>query len=378
MTASRPLFDPLITNSRLDSRRLASFGDIQSANCPPERIANMSTNENAFGTAPEVVAAIQKAAAALHLYPHRTGELQLRHKLAALHDDKLTADNIVLGNAGSEILQHLADGFLQPGDEVISFTPTFGFYPNAAMRCGAEMIWLELEPKNDFEMRAERILAAVTEKTRAVYLCNPNNPTGNILNSAEITRLLSNLPDHILVVSDEVYCQFVDDPDYPNTTPYIHKGRNLAQIFSFSKAYGLAGLRLGYGVMRPEMAAYLAKMQRTFQIDKLSIAAGLAAIDAQDHIKRTADGIVRGRNWLTNQLSELGVKVWPGQGNFLLIDLGVPASTITQKMIDNHGVVVADGQRRFGLPTCIRVTVGQSAENQRFIEALSTQLSGNR
>ncbi len=375
MIPSRPLFDPLIENSKLNSRRLAKLGELTSAEYPREAIVDMSTNENAYGTAPEVVTAVVDTAQTLNRYPTRTGELKLRQQIATFHHPQLSADNIVLGNAGSEILQHLADGFLQPGDEVISFTPTFSFYPNAAQRCGATMVWLDLLPEQDFAMSTQRILDAVTDQTRAVYLCNPNNPTGNIITSAEIDSLMAALPEDILVVSDEVYYQFVDDPSFPNTLPYILNGRNLVQVFSFSKAYGLAGLRLGYGIARPEIAAYMAKLQRTFMVDKLSVAAGSAAIAAQDHIKRTVDGIIRGRNWLTNQLQELDIQVWPGQGNFLLLDLGVPASPICQRLLNNHGIAVADGDRRFGLPTCIRVTVGQSAENQRFIEALSTELS---
>ncbi|MGB1252645.1 MAG: pyridoxal phosphate-dependent aminotransferase [Candidatus Promineifilaceae bacterium] len=375
--AQRPLLNPLILNSILNSRRLAAMGELKTP-FPPEQLLNLSTNENAFGTAPSVVTAIQREAATLHLYPSRTGELQLREKLATMHGHGLTANNIVLGNAGSRILALAADGFLQPGDEVISFTPTFGFYPNAAQRLGATMVWLPLSAETNFQINVDDVLNAVTERTRAVYLCNPNNPTGSMINSAEFDRLVDALPPDILIVSDEVYYQFVDDDTFPNSTKHVQAGRNLIQVFSFSKAYGLAGLRLGYGIMRPEIGTYFAKMQSTFQIGRLPIAAGLAAVDAQDHIAHTANNIIHGRNWLRDQMQALGVTVYPSQGNFLLLEAPIAGAKLTHQLLKKHGIMVADGKQRFGLPACIRVTVGTPENNQRFITALASVLEGRK
>ena len=369
--SQRPLLNRLIVNSPLDSRRLASMGELKTP-FPPEQLLNLSTNENAFGTSPAVVEAIQQEASRLALYPSRTGELRLREQLAALHGQELTAENIVLGNAGSRILGLAAEGFLQAGDEVISFTPTFGFYPNAAKRQGATMVWLPLSAENNYQIDIDQVLAAVTNRTRVVYLCNPNNPTGSMLCSADFDRLVNALPEHILIVSDEVYYQFVDDDQYPNSTKHVQAGRNLIQIFSFSKAYGLAGLRLGYGIMRPELGTYMAKIQSTFQIGRIPIAAGLAAVADQDHIQHTASNIIRGRNWLTNQMRELGIKVYPSQGNFLLLEAPIAGPELTHRLLHQHGIVVADGKRRFGLPACIRVTVGTAKDNQQLITALAT------
>lgn len=372
--SQRPLFDPLIANSPLDSRRLAAMGNPVSP-FPPDQLLNLSTNENAFGTSPHVIEAIRREASTLHRYPSRMGELHLRERLAALHGHGLDATNIVLGNSGSRVLALAVEGFLKPGDEVISFAPTFGFYPNAAKRAGATIVWLPLSAENNFQANVDHVLAAVTERTRVVYLCNPNNPTGAIIESAEFDRLVETLPPHIIIVSDEVYYQFVDDPTFPNSVKHITAGRNLIQIFSFSKAYGLAGLRLGYGIMRPEIGAYFAKMQSTFQIGRVPVAAGLAAIADQDHIAHTATSVIRGRNWLTHQLGELGVKVYPSQGNFLLMAAPLAGAELSQRLLTDYGILVADGKRRFGLPACVRVTVGTSAENQRFMAAMAAILS---
>lgn len=369
--SQRPLFDPLIANSPLDSRRLAAMGNPVSP-FPPDQLLNLSTNENAFGTSPHVIEAIRREASTLHRYPSRMGELHLRERLAALHGHGLDATNIVLGNSGSRVLALAVEGFLKPGDEVISFAPTFGFYPNAAKRAGATIVWLPLSAENNFQANVDHVLAAVTERTRVVYLCNPNNPTGAIIESAEFDRLVETLPPHIIIVSDEVYYQFVDDDQYPNSTKHVQAGRNLIQIFSFSKAYGLAGLRLGYGIMRPELGTYMAKIQSTFQIGRIPIAAGLAAVADQDHIQHTASNIIRGRNWLTNQMRELGIKVYPSQGNFLLLEAPIAGPELTHRLLHQHGIVVADGKRRFGLPACIRVTVGTAKDNQQLITALAT------
>ena len=163
---------------------------------------------------------------------------------------------------------------------------------------------------------------------------------------------------------------FANEVPFADTTKYIHEGRNLLKLFTFSKVFGLAGLRLGYGITRPDLVMYLARLSRPFHLSTLTLAAGMAAIQDQAHIQHTIDTITSGRGWLYHQLQELGVKVWPSQANFLLIDAGMHGDDLAAKLLA-QGVIVSEGDRRFGLPNCIRVTVGLPAHNQRFIEVLS-------
>ena len=258
------------------------------------------------------------------------------------------------------------------GDELIMSLPTFRFQEITARQLGAKIIHVPLDATFDYDVDA--VLAAVTDKTKIVYVCNPNNPTGNLITAKQFDHLMQNMPEHVLVLSDEAYCHFVDDDAYPDTSQYIHEGRNLLQLYSFSKVFGLAGLRLGYGIAKPEITNYLARMKRPFHLGRLVIAAGLTAVADQEHVQKTVKTIISGRGWLTKQLQELGVKVYPSHGNFLLMAAGIPAKELTEQL-QQHGIAVSSGEQRFGLPDHIRVTVGLPQQNQRFIEAMAEVLA---
>ena len=379
MTNSTLYFDPLILKSR-------PFG----RNAPVETDADrekqadwlrMDTNENAVGTSPKVIAAVQEDAQRLSAYPAWDGERRLRLALAEMHNDwandsgQLTEDHFVVGNGGMDVLEFIVNGFIRSGDELIMSYPTFRFQDIVARRLGAKIINVPLDDAFGYDVEA--VLAAVTDRTKVIYACNPNNPTGNIISAAKFDYLMQHVPKHVLVVSDEAYCQFVDDTDFPDTRRYIHAERNLLQLFSFSKVFGLAGLRLGYGVARPEIAEYLARLKRPFHLGRLTVAAGLTAVADQEHVQKTIQTIISGRGWLTKQLQELGIQVTPSQGNFLLLAAGIPAETLTAQL-KQHGIIVSSGQQRFGLPDHIRVTVGLPQQNQRFIEAIAKVLKNIR
>ncbi len=381
MTDLSKQFDPLI----LEARPFGRYVPIETKSALDKQAnrLKLDTNENAVGTSPKVVAAVQKDAQLLASYPTWDGERRLRVALAALHDrprngrlgngrsanePSLTDEHLILGNGGLDVLEFIARGFIKTGDELIISPPTFRFQEIAARRLGAEIINVPLDAAFNYDVDA--VLAAVTDKTRVVYVCNPNNPTGNLITADSFDYLMQSMPEHVLVISDEAYAQFVDDDAYPDTRQYIHDGRNLLQLYSFSKAFGLAGLRLGYGITRPEIADYLARLKRPFHLSRLTIVAGLAAVDDQEHVQKTIDTIVSGRGWLTKQLQELNVKVYPSHGNFLLMTAGIPAKELSNKLLE-HDILVSSGQQRFGLPDHIRVTVGLPHQNQRFIETMA-------
>lgn len=358
-------FDPHVLAAPIFDRRRPPV------NLPPEldpaAIIKLSANENPLGCSPAVVAAIQAEAAGLSRYPPIEGESNLRTALAQMHGRGLTPDHFVVGNGGLDVLDFVARGLLRAGTELITSHPTFGFLDTAARRLGATVINVPLDEAFNYDVEA--VLSAVTERTRVIYLCNPNNPTGNLVKAETYHHLLQNLPDDILVVSDEAYAHFAGD-DFPDNTQHVDNGRNLLLLYSFSKVFGLAGLRLGYGISRPEIVDYLSRLKRPFHLGRLTLAAGLAAVADQEHIQKTIDNSVSGRGWLSQQLAELGVKVWPSQGNFLLMAAGIPSQDLTEQLLQ-HGIMVTCGQRRFALPDHIRVTVGLPDQNQRFVEVMA-------
>ncbi|MCP4359877.1 MAG: histidinol-phosphate transaminase [Chloroflexi bacterium] len=373
MTHSGLILDPNILAAPTYNRGMTVKNLPSSVN--PTDMVQMASNENPLGPSPQVITAVQSEAWRLSVYPPGDGEQNLRAALAEMHGRSgngryLTADNIIVGNGGLDVLDFVARGFAKPGDEIIISHPTFNFFEITARRLGASIVNVPLDSGFDYDVEA--VLAAVTEKTRVVYVCNPNNPTGNLVSAASIDHLMQNLPERVLVLSDEAYNHFADDT-FPDTGKYIHQGRNLLQLHSFSKVFGLAGLRLGYGITRPEIAEYLARLKRPFHLGRLTIIAGLTAVNDQSHVQKTIKTMVSGRGWLTNQLTELGLKVYPSHGNFLLMAAGIPGQELTQQLLQ-YGIIVSSGQQRFGLPDHIRVTVGLPEHNQRLVEAMASIL----
>jgi histidinol-phosphate aminotransferase len=265
----------------------------------------------------------------------------------------------------------IASAFLAPGDEVIICRPTFPVYDLTARRQGATVTYVDLDP-TDFSYQVEAILAAITAHTRLLYLCNPNNPTGTLLTAEQMDRLIQGLPSHVLTISDEVYHHFVTSPDFPNTLDYVRQGKNVVVLHSFSKVFGLAGLRLGYGIARPEVADYLARARQPYHLSQLSMAGAMAALQDQAHIEETIALTIAGRNWLYEALQGLKLPVWPSQANFILFKPPL-APEIIVRHLAGQGVMIR-GLAGFYLPDYLRVTVGLPPENERFRAALAAAL----
>jgi histidinol-phosphate aminotransferase len=331
----------------------------------PETL-KMHYNESPLGPSPRVVEAIQQAATGLNRYPP-IGDDDLRAALAEAFGEALTPDHFFTGNGGSDVLGMIAAGFINPGDECILCRPTFPIYERTARRAGAEIVYADLDPEN-FTYDIEAILAAITPRTKLVYICNPNNPTGTPLTATQMETLMDNVPDHVLVVSDEVYHSFADPQIFPDSLEYIRQGKNLFIIHSFSKAYSLAGLRLGYGIARPEINHYLARLRGPFHLSELTLVGGMAALQDTAYVQKTVELVVQGRQWLYEQMRALGVQTWPSQTNFLLFRPSVPAAEVAEQFLQ-RGIIVRP-MTGFYLPDCMRVTVGLPEENERFIAAL--------
>jgi histidinol-phosphate aminotransferase len=284
----------------------------------------------------------------------------------------LQPDNFFTGNGASDVLSMLAAAFLTPGDECLICRPTFPVYESTARRIGAAVVYADLDPEN-YTYDVETILAAISNRTRLLYLCSPNNPTGTFITAEQMETLVNNLPEHVLLVADEVYCHFVTRPDFPDTLAYVQAGKNVVIVHSFSKAFGLAGLRLGYAIAPAAIAGYLARMREPFHLSQLAIAAGLAGLRDSRHVAQTVEVTLAGRAWLHEKLTGLDLPVWPSQANFVLFRPPYPAAAVSERLLRRGVIVRPMGQ--FYLPDHLRVTVGLPAENERFIAALRESLA---
>jgi len=337
-----------------------------------EKVYHLAQNENPLGPSPRAIAVIQQLAPTLAYYPDFS-DLDLRQAIVDVIGGGITADHIYTGCSGYESLELLARGFLDVGDEVIVSTPTFSIaYDKVVAAQGANIVDVPLHPRT-FAYDVDGVLAAITDKTRLIMVCNPNNPTGTLITADEMDALMAGVPEHVLVVADEVYHHFVDDPAFPDSLRYVREGRNIVIIHSFSKGYGLAGLRLGYGIAKPDLADYLGGLHRGFHQNKLSLAAGVAACQDQAHLQRIITYLKAERRWMLAELDRLHVHYWQPAANFILIETQLPAADLSQKMLE-RGIIIRP-QHGAGLPYAVRVSLGTHEANTAFITALESILA---
>jgi histidinol-phosphate aminotransferase len=333
-----------------------------------DKVYPLANNENPLGPSPQVVEAIKAAAPALSYYPDYS-DIALRQALCEVLGRGLEPEQIFTGCSGFETLELIARAYLAPGDEVILSPPTFsGAYRKVAEPLGAKIIEAPLALET-FAYQPEAVLAAVNEATKMIMLCNPNNPTGAITTAETMDKLMRGLPDHVLVVVDEVYHHFVDAPDFPDSIQYVLDGRNIAIAHSFSKAYGLAGMRLGYGIAKPEIANAIAGLHRGFHQNKLALAAGIAACQDQAHVRRCVDFLRGEVAWLSSQFDRLDIKYWKSSTNFIMFETPMPAEDLN-RLLHERGFLLRT-QTRNNLPYGMRVSAGTRESNLDFIAALA-------
>lgn len=327
----------------------------------------LASNENAWGPSPKAVEAIKGALQNLHRYPD--GSCYYLTKSLA---DKIAVkpEEIVFGNGSNEIIGLLIAAFLQPGEEVITSHPTFLMYQKLVQVQGGCNKVVELNPGMHHDLEA--ILAAVSAKTRMIFLDNPNNPTGTVIDKDDFAAFMEKLPPEIVVVLDEAYMDFMDPELRINVLSYIRGDRPVAALRTFSKAYGLSGLRLGYGIMDAEMAGYLNRVRQPFNVNSLAQVGGVAALADDEHyrmtLQKTSDNIA----WLQQEVTKLGCRPMDTQTNFFLIDVRGNGRKLYEHML-RQGVIVRS-MEAYGYPNFIRITVGREAENRRFINALALSL----
>ncbi|MGH7233591.1 MAG: histidinol-phosphate transaminase [Nitrospiraceae bacterium] len=322
------------------------------------RAVKLASNENPMGPSPKALAVLAQGAATLNRYPDG-GAHRLRKALAERW--KVTADQVILGNGSDEILGMLARAFLSPGDEAVMADQTFIIYKMEVTAAHGVPV---IVPLKDWRHDLVAMADAVTPNTRLLFVCNPNNPTGTMVNGAEVDRLMARVPDDVIVVFDEAYYEYVRDRDFPHVLSYVQRNRHAIVLRTFSKIYGLAGLRIGYGLTTPDIVEYLNRVRPPFNANSLAQLAALAALEDEEHVAQSRSMNHAEMDVMRAGLHALGLQPLPSEANFLYFDAGRDGGEVFQALL-RQGVIVRHIHGRM-----LRVTIGLPDENRQFLQAL--------
>jgi histidinol-phosphate aminotransferase len=325
----------------------------------PEAIIKLASNENPLGPSPKAIDAMRAALENAQFYPDG-GSFYLREALAA--GLGFNPENIILGNGSNEVIEFLGHAFLHRGDDVITSEYAFIAYKLIATLFGA----CTIETRSpDYEQDLEAILDAITPKTRVIFIANPNNPTGALISQGKIDKFMSRLPENIIVVFDEAYFEFLDNP--PDTLEYVREGRNVVVLRTFSKIHALAGLRIGYGVACSDLIAVLEKTRQPFNVNSIAHAGALAALKDEAHQHETKRVVDQGRAYLQEQFAAMKLHFVPGAANFIMVHVD-DATAVFQKLLARK--IIVRPLKGYQLPEWVRISVGTMEQNKQCIAAL--------
>lgn len=326
----------------------------------------LASNENPLGPSLKAVEAVSKALFGLHRYPDGSC-YYLKEKLSAILG--VPHEMITFGNGSNEIIELLVRAYLKPGDEAVMGNPSFAVYPIAVKAVGGVAIEVPLkEMKHDLKAMASRI----TAKTRIIFIANPNNPTGTMISGEEFREFMKSVPEGVIVCMDEAYYEFVTATDFPDTLSYVKEGAPVLVLRTFSKIYGLAGLRVGYGVANPGIMDYMNRVRQPFNVNSLAQVAAMAALEDNAHIEKTRQNNSEGLKFLLGELRAMGFECVDTQANFFLVKVG-DGKGVYEALL-RKGVIVRP-MASYNLPEYIRVTVGLPEENRRFLESFKAVVS---
>jgi len=327
-----------------------------------EDVVKLASNENCLGPSPKAVQAMADALGDSHLYPDG-GCYRLKQKLASRWG--MDPGHFLVGNGSDEILKLIAEAFLHEGEEVVVGWPSFSEYIFVANLMAAKV---KKVPLKDYTLDLDAMAEATGPLTKLVVVCNPNNPTGTMVGAEQVHRFLEQIPQDAIVIMDEAYAEYVDDPGYPDCRQLVLEGRSIVALRTFSKIYSLAGLRVGYALAHPALIQAINRAREPFNVNSLAQAGALAALDDVEHLEASRKTVQAGKAHLYRFFDEMGLAYVPTCANFILVDTGKDAMTVFQELL-KRGVIVRPASG-FGLPTHIRVTVGTEEENRRFMDAL--------
>ena len=325
----------------------------------PDAIVKLASNENPLGPSPKAIQAMHDALGNAHLYPDGTGFYLCRALAAKLG---LAPENIIFGNGSNEMIEFLGHAFLHPGDDVITSQYAFIIYKLLATSFAARTIEV---PAREFEQDLDATLDAITPKTRLIFIPNPNNPTGTLIAQHKIDSFMSRVPENIIVVFDEAYFEFLDDP--PDALRFVREGRHVVVLRTFSKIHGLAGLRIGYAASQPDLIAVLHKTRQPFNVNSIAQAGALAALDDETHQRETKRVVDEGRAYLQQEFAKMKIRFVPGVANFVMVNVG-DGLAVFEKLLARK--IIVRPLKGYNLPEWVRISVGTMEENKKCIAAL--------
>ncbi|MEK6568409.1 MAG: histidinol-phosphate transaminase [Candidatus Omnitrophota bacterium] len=332
-----------------------------------KEVIKLASNENPLGPSPMAVRAIKEALGKINRYPEGSC-FYLRQALSKKL--KVGADNLIFGNGSDEIIDIIIKTFCQEDEEILTSEVSFLEYKIIAQQNCRRV---RTVPLKDFKYDLSALRNNIGPKTRVIFIANPNNPTGSYVSKKEVEDFLLSLPENVLVVFDEAYFEFVDRKDFPDVLKYIENGRNVMILRTFSKIYGLAGLRIGYGIAKNEFIQYLERCRQPFNVNLLAQEAAQAALSDSVFVKKSKKIAAEGKEYLYQNLEKMGIEYIPSATNFILLNLKRDGIEVFKKLL-KKGVIIRD-MRQYGLKDFIRVTIGMEKENKKFIEVLKKTLS---
>jgi histidinol-phosphate aminotransferase len=332
-----------------------------------DEIIKLASNENPLGPSPNVLDAIASTKD-LSRYPDGNG-FNLKKVLADKHS--VETDKITLGNGSNDILEMVARAFVTTEYQVIYSQHSFAVYPIVTQAVGAEHVVVRA---NEWGHDLAAMLSAITDRTKLIFIANPNNPTGTWINSADLRSMLENIPEHVIVLVDEAYFEYaISEENYPDSSLWLNDFKNLIVTRTFSKAYGLAGLRIGYALSHPDIANLLNRVRQPFNNNSLALVAAEAALQDDQYIERSVEVNHSGMKRLMLAFDDMGLEFIPSKGNFICVEFEQPADDIYQNLL-KAGVIVRP-VANYGMPNHLRISVGTELENNRFINELAKILS---
>lgn len=333
-------------------------------------IIKLASNENPLGPSPLALKAIQAGLKELNLYPDDNCYYLTKALARKL---KVNEKELILGNGSVEILDFITKAFVNPGDEVIMAEYSFVMYKIITAIAGGKRVAV---PLKDLRHNLEAMVDAVTEQTKVIFIANPNNPTGTMNTTDEVRRFMARVPEHVIVVFDEAYYEYILRKDFPDTIrDYLRTGRNVIVLRTFSKIYGLAGLRLGYGIAKRELIEALRKVRLPFNINNIAQIGGLAALDDEMHIKRSRAINESGKDFLYKKFKEMGLPYVQTEANFIFVQPPMDGPTFSQSLMKRGMIVRYLAEQDY---SGVRITIGTKEQNQKLINAIKDVLKGER
>jgi len=335
-----------------------------------KRVVKLASNENPSGVPNHVTEAIKNEISYLNFYPENDS-YYLRHRIADYNG--IGADNVIVGAGSVELITMIVRTFLLPGQTVLTSEKTFLMYKIAAVQIGGKSAFVEAPMGDDYAIDLDALYRLTDDRTKIIFIANPNNPTGTMINRQEVIDFIANIPEDKIIVLDNAYQEYVGSPDqYPDAIEEAINRKNVIVLRTFSKIYSLSGLRVGYGVANPETLSYLNRLKPPFNVTRLAQAAAMASLENDDFKHHSSALNLKNKEKLFVQLQEMGLEVIPSETNFLLFFPGIDTTELNQRLL-KEGVIIRP-LHAFGVPNAMRVTVGIAEDNDFFIEKLKKVL----